>query len=124
MNKSEILNALKNLNLDKSKFVVISGAALVVREVIPQTPDVDLACSKEYYNTLNWAESLGSAGKRIKSFGCFEISDNFYYNNMPVDIIDGFKFMNLRDILKIKKLLNRPKDQNVIKLLEKILCEK
>lgn len=124
MNKTEILNRLKNLKLDKNKYIVISGAALVVRGIIDETPDIDLACNKEFYDNLNWEISLGSAGRCIKSFDCFEISDNFYYDNMPIDIIDGFKFMNIKDILKIKKLLNRPKDQNIIKVLEEMVYEK
>ena len=106
MNKAEILNELKNLNLNPKDYIVISGASLVVRGIIPQTPDIDLACSKDFYDALDWPKSVGSAGKRIKSYGCFEISDNFYYEGMAVDKIDGFYFMNIVDVLKIKKHRN------------------
>ena len=52
MNKTEILNHLKNLKLDKNKYIVISGAALVVRGIIDETPDIDLACNKEFYDNF------------------------------------------------------------------------
>lgn len=121
MNKDEILNKLHNLHLDKSKYIIISGAALVIRGIIEQTPDIDLACDKDLYDDLDWIESIGSAGKKIKSYGCFDISDNFYDKNMEYDVIDGYKLMTLKDILKIKKLLNREKDKKTIKKLESLL---
>lgn len=121
MNKEEILNELHKSNLDKNRFVIISGAALVLSDVIDETLDIDLACDKDLYDALDWIESIGSAGKKIKSHKCFEISDNFYDNNMKFDVIEGYKLMTLKDILKIKKQLNREKDKEIIKKLEQMI---
>ncbi|MBE7082322.1 MAG: hypothetical protein E7378_01395 [Clostridiales bacterium] len=120
MNKQQILDKLKSLNLDKNKITIISGASLVVHGVIDQTGDIDMACEKEYYKQIPWQEKIGFLKKNIKCYDLFEVGTSFY-NPQNTDIIDGFRFMNLQDCLKLKKITNRQKDQEVIKKLEKIL---
>jgi hypothetical protein len=122
MNKKEIFERLNNLELDKNKYIIISGASLVVQDIINETPDIDLATSVSYYGKINWDEKIGAFGKLIKVKDCFEISFNLYEKNRFIEI-NGYKFMILEDILKIKKALNREKDQEVILKLEKILKE-
>ena len=124
MNKQQILNKLKNLNLDKDKIIIISGAALVVQGITDQTEDIDIATSTEYFKTINWQAKIGAFGKITKIYDVFDISDNLYDKNAKVVLVNGFKFLNLKDILKIKKMLNRPKDQKIIKKLENILSAK
>ena len=121
MNKNEILQKLNELDLDKNKYIVISGASLVVQDIIPETSDIDMTTSLDYYNSINWPESLGHMGKPIKSFDLFEISNNLYEENAKTITITGYKFLNLKDILKTKKVLNREKDYYIIKKLEDML---
>ena len=123
MNKSEILAKLSGLNLNSEKFAVISGASLVVQGVIEQTGDIDLTCDKNFYKTINWPTKIGALGAEIKYFDVFEISPNLYEEGAKTTNINGFKFLNLQDVLKVKKLLNRPKDQQVINKLEQMLKE-
>lgn len=54
MNKNEIIEKLKKSNLDKNEIIVISGASLVVHDIINDTEDIDLICTKEYYEMINW----------------------------------------------------------------------
>ena len=121
MNKEEIFAKLNSLNLDKNKYIVISGASLVAHGVIPQTQDIDLATSLAYYNQITWQTKPCKNTTRLKFFDVFEISDNYFSTNMDFDIIDGFKFMTLKDVLILKKQLNRDKDKEVIKKLEILL---
>ena len=34
------------MELDKEEFIVISGASLVIHDIIEETNDIDLTCSK------------------------------------------------------------------------------
>lgn len=120
MNKNEILKFLKKLELDKNKYIVISGASLVLHDVIDVTNDIDLSCSKKYYDTINWPTRMGHLGKEIKYFECFEISDNLYDED-NIDIINGYKTMNLESCLDLKRVLNKPKDKKVITKLDLLL---
>lgn len=54
MNKEEILEKLKTLDLDKNKYIIISGASLVLQGIIDTTSDIDMSCDKSYYETIPW----------------------------------------------------------------------
>ena len=118
MNKKEIISKLKNINLDLNEIIVISGASLVVQNIIDNTTDIDLSCSEDYYKKIKWKEKLGAAKTNIKYYDVFEIGNNFYFPDEVV-IIDGIKFMNLKECLKVKEELNRTKDRKVIEFLKK-----
>ena len=120
LKKDDIFNILNKLKLDKKDFIVISGANLVVRGIIEETPDIDLTCSKKVYDKLLWKEKIGAAGVNIKYIDNIEIGNNFYDED-DFEIINGYKFSSLESVLRIKKELNREKDKEVIKKLEEIL---
>lgn len=69
---------------------------------------------------IDWKNKIGVFGIEIKYFDCFEIGTNLYNPEKIVEI-SGFKVANLEYILEIKKLLNRKKDEKIIKKLKKIL---
>lgn len=117
MNKMDILNKLNSLDFDKERVIIISGASLVMQDIIEETTDIDMSTDLEYYNSLDWEKRIGAFNKEIKVNGIFEISDNLYEKDEYI-LINGYKFMNLKTILKIKKALNREKDKEVIKKIE------
>ena len=49
MTKEEIFDELEKLDLPKDKYIVISGASLVCQGLIEKTNDIDLACSKDFF---------------------------------------------------------------------------
>lgn len=120
MNRNEIFEKLEHLDLDKEKYIVISGASLVVQEIIDNTSDIDLSTSKDYYKIINWPIKLGAFNKECKVKDVFEISDNLF-DEENIVIINGYKFANLKHILEVKKALNREKDLEIIKKLEELL---
>lgn len=122
MNKQEILNKLRDLKLDKDKYIVISGASLVVQGIIDETKDIDLTCSKSFYNDISWPIKIGALNEEIKYCDDFEIGCNLYDENDYI-IIDGFKFMPLESCLSLKKELNRSKDKMVIRKLDLFLAK-
>ena len=123
MTKEEIFKELKKLDLSKDKYIVISGASLVCQDIIDETDDIDLTCSKEFYDKLDWPTRIGAFGKEVKYKDCFEINDNLY-EYQDIVLINSYRFLSLEDCLEIKKRLNRPKDKKLIKELELKVCLK
>ena len=117
MNKEDIMKSLRELHLDKNKYLIISGASLVVHGLLDKTSDIDLSCSEEYYDILDWNVKSGLFNTQIKYYKNFEIGPNFYWQD-DIDIIDGFRFMGLKNCLKLKKIENKEKDKEIIKKLE------
>ena len=123
MKKEEVFKELEKLDLSKDKYIVISGASLVCQDIIDETDDIDLTCSKEFYDKLDWPTRIGAFGKEVKYKDCFEISDNLY-EYQDIVLINSYRFLSLEDCLEIKKRLNRPKDKKLIKELELKVCLK
>lgn len=120
MNKDILFNKLNKLDLDKDKYIILSGASLVAQGIIDSTEDIDLACSKSFYDTIDWPVKMGDAGVEIKYNDIFEISYNLYDEESYI-IIDGYKFMNLEACLDVKRKLNRSKDRKIITKLDLLL---
>ncbi len=120
MNKDDIMKSLRELDLDKNEYLIISGASLVVHGLLEKTSDIDLSCSEEFYENLDWNIKSGLFKTPIKYYKDFEIGPNFYWQD-DIDIIDGFRFMGLKNCLKLKKIENKEKDKEIIKELEDLL---
>lgn len=123
MNKVEVFEKLDKLDLDKNNYIIISGASLVVQDIIDDTSDVDLSCSKEYYNSIEWPTKTGYFNTEIKYKDCYEIGCNFFDEDKII-VINGYKFMNLEACLDLKILENKKEDKKLIKKLDLELCLK
>lgn len=121
MNKSELFEKLNILNIDKDKYFILSGASLLAQDVIDNTPDIDLSCEKDVYDSLDWDSRVGAFGTEIKYRDCFDIAPNFYEMKNETIRINGYNFANLKSILRIKLMLNRPKDRNIIEKLKTLV---
>ncbi len=91
MKKKEIFLELEKLSLDPSEYIIIGGAALVCLGIKSETKDIDLSCSKEVYDKLNWENRTSYFNTEIKYNDCFEIGPNFYTKDY--DVINGYRFM-------------------------------
>ena len=123
MNKVEVFEKLDKLDLDKNNYIIISGASLVVQDIIDDTSDIDLSCSKEYYNSIEWPTKTGYFNTEIKYKDCYERGCNFFDEDKII-IINGYKFMNLEACLDLKILENKKADKKLIKKLDLELCLK
>lgn len=123
MNKVEVFEKLDKLDLDKNNYIIISGASLVVQDIIDDTSDIDLSCSKEYYNSIEWPTKTGYFNTEIKYKDCYEIGCNFFDEDKII-VINGYKFMNLEACLDLKILENKKEDKKLIKKLDLELCLK
>lgn len=123
MTKKEIYKKLDKLDLSKEKYIVINDASLVVQGIIGETTSIDLACPKEFYDTLDWPTKIGAFNAEVKYKDCFEICF-VLYEYQDIVLINNYRFLSLEDCLEIKKRLNMPKDKKLIKELELIVCLK
>lgn len=128
MNKEEIINILKKYNFDKSKYLVISGAAMVLLGLKEKTNDIDIAVSKDYYEYLLSNYDAVFEGYNKLNNKCYMINNviNFgidYYDNKKI-IIDEIPVQDINDILKLKLFLNRKKDKKDIENIKKYIEEK
>ena len=52
MNRENIIKILKKYNFDNEKYIVISGASMVIHGIKDKTSDIDIAVTKDYYEYL------------------------------------------------------------------------
>ena len=125
MNKDQIIKTIEDYKLDKSKFCVISGAALVLYGIKKTASDIDISCDKDYYEYLlnNYDckfERINELNEKIYLIdNIINFGTSFYPKK--VEIINDVQCASLEDILEVKKFLNREKDKDIIIKIEKIL---
>ena len=122
MNKEEIIEKLKEYNIDKNKYIVISGAAMVLLGIKDKTQDIDIAVKDGYKDYL--VDNYNVTFDRMNEYNepVYYIDDiiNFaitYYTDKK-EYVSGIPVQNVNDILKLKKGLNREKDKIDIEKLE------
>ncbi len=122
MDKNAILKKLKEFNLDKSKYLVISGGAMVLLGIKDTTKDIDIAVSKDYCEYL--LNNYSCEFDRVNEFNhkCYNLDVfNFgidYYSD-DYEEVEGIRVQTVEDIIKLKRFLNREKDKEDIKKLIK-----
>ena len=119
MTKEEIYKKIDSLGFDRHDFI-ITGTSLVCHDVIDQTDDIDLACSKEVFDSLDWPVKV-EYGSEIKYKDCFNIDYNLY-DLEHIDIIDGYQCSDLITCYELKKSMNKPKEKKLIQKLELMVC--
>lgn len=122
MNKKKIIEILKKYNFDNKKFIVISGAAMVIHGVKQYTNDIDIAVNQDYYDYL--LEHYECKFEKINPYNhkIYFIDDiiNFGidYFTKPA-YIEGIPVQTLEDVIKLKESLSRNKDKKDIELIRR-----
>ncbi len=121
MNKKQIIDIIEKYKLDKSKFIVISGAALVLLDHEKTTKDIDIWCDNDYCDYMlssydckfERTNELGEKAYLIDNIINFGVS----FKPKEIVIVDGIQCASLKDVLELKKFLNRNKDRFIISKL-------
>ena len=127
MNKEEILKVLKKYNFDKDKYIVISGAAMVLLGIKEKTNDIDIAIKEEYYDYLlnNYSctfERVNEHNNKIYFIDdVINFSSSYYKSNFV--LVDDIPVQTIEDILELKLYLNREKDKKDIELIKEFMNE-
>ena len=120
MTKEEMYKELNKVGLDEQDYIIIAGSSLVCHGIIDETEDIDLACSKEVFDSLDWPVRVEYGGK-TKYKDCFDINYHLY-DLEHIDIIDGYQCSDLVTCYELKKSMNKSKDKKLIQKLELMVC--
>lgn len=122
MIKTELIEKIKTENLDLNKIIVIDNASLVLQDFIEETGEVSLTCPKDYYDKIDWEESID------KNFNPYKFCENYtlnytYYDPKNIIEIEKIKVMDLEGCLSYKLLFNQKEDKKLIKDIDLYLCK-
>lgn len=133
--KFDIFEKVKELNLPFGKYVVVGSGILDALKIRPAS-DIDITVTKDLHEKLK----KDSTWRKEKHYGKIFLQKDIFTIIPQLDwedykttseeainsaqIIEGIPFMNLEELLKFKKALNREKDMKDIKLLEEMLNKK
>lgn len=120
MKKIELINLIDSLELDKNEFVVLSSGALVLRGIMDNAGDLDIAVTnvglehlKEKYNLIK------------KDNGFYKVTDNIecVLDNMEgkKELLDNYYVQDINNYLEFLKSSNRDKDKIRISLVEEYI---
>ena len=122
MNRKEIINELKKYNLNPKKYIIISGAAMVLYGIKEETPDIDIAVTKEYKKELLSKYECELENPETDSYIIDDVLNfgaNYYKRRR--EYIDGFPVSTIEDLIDLKVKLNRAKDKKDLKLIFKYM---
>ncbi len=125
LNRNQILDKLKSLNFFQNQYCVMTGAALVLHGVRPETNDIDIGCtSKLFKELLNKGFELIKKNKfeAIVIDGCIEIFEDWVPDN--IELIEGIPVADINSIRVYKERLGREKDLKDIVLIDRFLEQK
>ena len=123
MNKHELYELIDELKLPTSEYCVLSGGSLVIHNIRKFANDLDIDITIKGFELLknNFSPILIDENKKL-----YKVTDKiecFLDNNFETDIeiIDGYPCQSLISVYKLKKRLNREKDQKDILAIKKAL---
>ena len=120
MKKIELINLIDSMCLDKNEFVVLSSGALVLRGIMDNAVDLDIAVTstglehlKEKYNLIK------------KDNGFYKVTDDIecVQDNMEgkKELLGNYYVQDINNYLEFLKRSNREKDKIRIRLVEEYI---
>ena len=123
MNKEELYKLVEKLKLPITEYCILSGGSLVMHGIRENTNDLDIDITKKDFEIIKkyFRPTLVDENKKL-----YKITENiecFLDNNFETDIelIDGYPCQSLMSVYRLKKKLNREKDQSDIIAIKKVL---
>ncbi|MDO4282265.1 MAG: hypothetical protein Q4D02_01395 [Clostridia bacterium] len=132
MKRTEIIEELKKYDFDEKEYLVISSAALVIHGIKEETKDIDISVTRKYYQYLEEHYECELERYDDKNHvniyyihGIINFSTNYYSEDIDDFVmIDGIRVQSIPAIIRLKQMLNRPKDLRDLELIEKFLNRK
>lgn len=127
MTKKDILKSIDDLNLDYTDYCIISGGALVLYGIRPETEDVDIFINENGFNKLK--EKYEIISKEYKYKDLYGIGSDIEllfreFDSSIVYKIDGYPVLKIEEVLKWKVDNHRDKDLKDIELIRNYLDNK
>ena len=130
---NKFLKKLKELDLPKGKFAIFGSGPICIRG-LRETGDLDVIVSEDIFNEFknrsDFKLEKKKSGNEYLEKDNIELYRNWHPGKWDIEkliqeaeIIDGFPFVKLEEVLKWKKLKGREKDIKDIKLIEDYLAK-
>jgi len=126
---AHLFGLLRPLGLPAGDYAVFGSGPLLVRGIIDRAGDLDVVCRGAAWEA---AQRLGQAveqhGVPVVSLfgGAITLGCRWSVGDVDIDrlidtaeVIDGLPFVRLEHVVAYKRLANRPKDREHLRLLEK-----
>ena len=124
MNKIEILDELNKLNVNKDLFWVIGSSSLVLRGILDQSNDIDLAMTIDGFNNLDINPIYLGDNHNVKWYKYNDIIEFCVdvKTDDKVDDLEPFNLLNLKYYYdNFLKDSNREKDKEKKELIRKYI---
>ena len=130
----QLLEELETLNLPKDEYALWGSAPLVIRGIKVENHDLDILVTKKLWNELAKNHQVQLFQNKTEQGKFITIGRLDFIQHIigfteteceamikQADIINGYFFVTLKDIIKWKNILQREKDILDIKLIEQYL---
>ena len=123
MNREEFLARLDSLNLDKQRYCVLSGGVMLLYGLRETTADIDIKVRPDYFEEL---KTKFTFSKSPKYPDLYELGDDVEvavrdYDDKDVRVVLDHPVESLELTLQWMLEHNRPKDQEIIKIIQNYL---
>ena len=113
---------LDSLNLDKSKYCIISGGVMLFYGLKETTADIDIRVKPDYFEEMKKKFIFKKSNKYPNLYELdplieVKVQD---FNSKDIRMVDGYPTESLELTLKWMLEHNRPKDQEKIKIIQNI----
>lgn len=120
MNKLELINLIDSMELDKDEFIVLSSSALVLRGIMENAGDLDIAVTNKGLEYLNNKYNLIK-----KDNDWYKVTDDIecVLDNMKgkKELLGNYYVQDINDYLEYLKSSNREKDKLRIPMVEEYI---
>ena len=126
MNKQEMIDLINSLKIDKSEFYVVSSGALVLRNLLQDAGDLDIAVTDKGFEQLQNNYNL-----TMREDGWFRVSENVegvcngakeYWEYQP-ELYEGIYLQNINEYYNYLLTSEREKDKKRIPIVDKYIKE-
>lgn len=123
MNKEELYKLVEKLKLPITEYCILSGGSLVMHGIRENTNDLDIDITKKGFEIIKKYFSPTLVDENKKLYKITENIECFLDNNFEtyIELIDGYPCQSLMSVYRLKKKLNREKDQSDIIAIKKVL---
>lgn len=124
MKKEELMQLIESLKINTDEFLILSSAALVIREICPDAGDLDIAVTQKGLEELKNNYEL-----KQKDNGWYIVNDKVECvlerkENWKIEKYDQYNLENIEIYYEKIKSSNREKDRLRIPIVEEYINKK
>ena len=127
MNKQELIKLISTLKIDREEFWVICSGSLVLRDLLSDAGDLDIAVTNIGMEQLRQNYKLKKIKERFYSISdnieCVDVGKKIHQKYQPEKIGDIY-VQNIFDYLEYLEASNRQKDKDRIPMVKTYIKEK